>query len=425
MAKIPDRKNTATRRMVLGAALAAAVPAASGGRFRTGEAKSATATWMYAGNAARTGVFAGPGLDLSKEVIELWRIDEQRNGNFVDPCGVCDGIAYYRPIPGGVSPEVKPLVAVDATTGTELWRKDPPVSEPRTSFWGGPAIADGLLVMPTLSGLLVGMDAKTGEERWLFDLQGQTSNCHPALVDGVIYASDNAAVNAIAIGNEGEWLWKTSLGDGVSAVVSGTVSVDGDYVVVSSIGSAPESEQEEEATTIHVLDKSNGSELYRYQFQDVGRADRFAIQDGMLYSQDTLNGGAGRRSYFFSMTIDGDRRWTSRKPPQSASYPAVSGDFVCLAHDTTAFCLDAATGEMLWQTPLSHDVYPAVVLIDDVMYVGGASSTSSIFALDPTNGRLLKTIDVPFEGAQIAGNTDGGILIVRSGMNLIALANLE
>src|SRR6478735_10253356 len=135
------RTGVRTRRRAL--ALAAALAASA--RIRPACAESAPGSWAYAGNAARTRVYPGPGLDLGQDVAELWRIDGLQTGVQVNPCGVCDGLAYYFPIPGGVSNDLTPVVAVDAQTGTEIWRHDPPATTPQTFFRGELAIADGLV----------------------------------------------------------------------------------------------------------------------------------------------------------------------------------------------------------------------------------------------------------------------------------------
>ncbi|MCA9858336.1 MAG: PQQ-binding-like beta-propeller repeat protein [Thermomicrobiales bacterium] len=421
MAKRATQAAMMTRRSALGLALTAALPLAAGIRQPLAAAEPVPNTWMYAGNAARTGVFPGPGPDLDKEVIELWRIDKRQIGMFVEPCGVCDGIAYYLPVPDGISAEVRPLIAVDAHTGAELWRHDPPVTDPVTSFWGQPAIANGLLIMPTRTGLLVGLDARSGEERWIFDVQGQTLDCRLAIADGVAYISDSASVNAVEVGNTAEWLWKSPLGDGTTSLVSGMVSVDDGYVVVSSVSPAPGSESEEKSTNIHVLDAVDGSELYRYQFRPVGESYQFAVENGALYSQ--ADAMPLDRSYFFSMSIDGTERWTSRKAPGDPSYPAVRGDLVYVAGGDRVFGFDAETGETVWNSQLPQLVNSAVVLIDDVIYAGAAPPTPMIYTLNATDGALLKSIPTPFDGgARVIGAT-GGILIARSGVNLVALAN--
>ncbi|MCO5220368.1 MAG: PQQ-binding-like beta-propeller repeat protein [Thermomicrobiales bacterium] len=411
MAKRATQAAMMTRRSALGLALTAALPLAAGIRQPLAAAEPVPNTWMYAGNAARTGVFPGPGPDLDKEVIELWRIDKRQIGMFVEPCGVCDGIAYYLPVPDGISAEVRPLIAVDAHTGAELWRHDPPVTDPVTSFWGQPAIANGLLIMPTRTGLLVGLDARSGEERWIFDVQGQTLDCRLAIADGVAYISDSASVNAVEVGNTAEWLWKSPLGDGTTSLVSGMVSVDDGYVVVSSVSPAPGSESEEKSTNIHVLDAVDGSELYRYQFRPVGESYRFAVSESnALYSQ--ADAMPLDRSYFFDVHRQ-VRAMDITKGTRAIRHTRRSVRSR-LCRRRPVFVL-METGETVWNSQLPQLVNSAVVLIDDVIYAGAAPANPDDLYAQRDRWRSPEIDPTPFDGgARVIGAT-GGILIMNPG----------
>lgn len=405
-----------TRRQALGLALA--LPLIAGDRSPVAAAEPASNTWTYAGNPARTGVFPGPGPDLSGEVVERWRIDGLQTGYIIQPCGVYDGIIYYRPAPDGITDSVTPLIAVDAATGAELWRRDPPVTEPPTFFYGEPAIADGLLVMPTFTGLLMGIDARTGEERWVFDVQGISSEFRPAIVDGVVYLSDPASVNAIKLGDTPEWLWKMPLGDGTTTVVSGTVSVDGDAVIAASIGPSPYANMgDQKVTDIHVLNAADGAESYRYQSQVGGETYQLAVQDGNVYGRaDKTNMG---RSHFFSMTLNGTERWSFRTSETGAA-PVLTDTAGFFVAGTSVYAFDPATGETLWTSELAQLLNANLVLIDDVIYAGALQPGQTVYAVSATDGTLLSSIAVPFEGARAIGITNG-TLFVSAWKSLVAL----
>jgi outer membrane protein assembly factor BamB len=418
-----------SRRTALGGALAAAaamaLPLTAGGPMRHAAAKPAAASWMHAGNAARTGAFPGSGLDLEKELTELWRINASQAGNLIISYGVCDGIVYYREIPGGPgSSVVYPIIAVEAKSGNELWRYDPPVTDPPTFFAGQPAIVDGLLVVMTYSGLLAGIDAKTGKERWVFDLGGTTTYAaRPAIVDGVVYVSDNTSVNAVKLGDTPEWVWKAALTDGTTTVVSPTVSVDGDYVVVSATSPDPGSEIDQNVTDIHVLKVADGDEAYRFRYQDVGTSVQFAVQNEVLYSRN--DNDSLQRSYFFAMSIGGTGIWNSRTTTDVLAYPVVDDKLVYGTAGEGVWAYDAATGQPVWKSPSLEHLDSELVLIDGVIYVGVTepAQLGLIYALSAKDGSLLKSIPVPFNGTEVAGITNG-VLIARTQANLVAFHTL-
>ncbi len=403
-------------------ALALAMAIAAGGQIRSAAtAQSSPGVWTDAGNPARTWVFPGPGLDLTQEVTERWRIDDR----FVQPCGVCDGIAYYTPIPYDPGDPFGQLVAVDALTGNELWQHEPPVTNPESSFWGDVAIADGLLVV-SAGTLLVGLDAKTGEERWVFDLQGRSNWPSPAIVDGVLYISDTTSVNAITLGNTPEWLWKTSLGNGETSVVSDTVSVDGDYVIVTSRRPADGADSELEAIDLHVLNRADGNVLYQQQLQAGGGAHRVAVQNGMLFGLASME--AREKDFFFALSIDGTEQWRLELPDREVTVfasPAVTGELVICSAGDRLLGLNAATGEVEWSSPrlepLSHPV-----VIDDVVYIGADAleSTETIYAISAKDGSLLTSIPTGSSRSHVVGVTNG-VLITSLGTRglMTAFAN--
>lgn len=76
----------------------------------------------------------------------------------------------------------------------------------------------------------------------------------------------------------------------------------------------------------------------------------------------------------------------------------------------------------MWNSPQPQSLNWEIVWIDGVIYIGAAPPTRMIYALSAADGTLLRSIEVPFDGAQVIGVTDG-VLIARSGVNLVALSN--
>jgi outer membrane protein assembly factor BamB len=76
-------------------------------------------------------------------------------------------------------------VAVDATTGGEVWRHQ---------IAGGvataPVVAAGTVYVGAYDHRVFGLDAATGEERWQVAVAGSIVT-EPAVVDGVVYVGDD------------------------------------------------------------------------------------------------------------------------------------------------------------------------------------------------------------------------------------------
>lgn len=140
------------------------------------------------------------------EVKELW---SERIGKGAGDSGVrlrpafADGVIYLASTNGK-------LEALDANTGKELWSKSTRVKgwfglgnkkRPDALYAGGPAAADGLLVVGTLDGHVYGLNAKDGTQRWQTELNSEVIG-QPAISgnlvvvrteDGRLYGLDSAS----------------------------------------------------------------------------------------------------------------------------------------------------------------------------------------------------------------------------------------
>jgi quinohemoprotein ethanol dehydrogenase len=152
------------------------------------------------------------------ELRLLWSIDTgMRRGQEATPI-VVDGVMY-------VTTSWSLVIALDAKTGTEIWRYDPKV--PRE--WGpraccdvvnrGVAVYRGRVYVGTLDGRLVALDAATGKvafEKLTIDPQKSYTITHaPRIADGKVIIGNGGAeygvrgyVSAYDAGS-GELVWRT------------------------------------------------------------------------------------------------------------------------------------------------------------------------------------------------------------------------
>lgn len=108
---------------------------------------------------------------------------------------LAEGVAYA----GFRGEEDEYLVAVDASDGTERWRST--ASPEATPQFAPPAVADGVVYIPTEDGGLAGIDAADGHVRWRFDNDTETESFGPwsptALVGETLYAVGDGHVYAL------------------------------------------------------------------------------------------------------------------------------------------------------------------------------------------------------------------------------------
>jgi outer membrane protein assembly factor BamB len=120
-----------------------------------------------------------------------WRYTPENLSRDGGAVAVADNVAY-----AGFRGEPNRLVAIDATTGTELWRsKAAPEATPQ---FAPPAVADGVVYLPLEDGGLAGIDAADGHIQWRFTPGNQVRPWSPvALAGETLYALGNGHLYAL------------------------------------------------------------------------------------------------------------------------------------------------------------------------------------------------------------------------------------
>jgi outer membrane protein assembly factor BamB/predicted phosphodiesterase len=137
------------------------------------------------------------------------------------------------------------VFALDAATGLRRWslRLDPAGFEWGNATVGAPAVAHGVLVVPTLYRDLVALDATTGFELWRHagtpspvrptHYRGAREagfEASPVITGDIVWAADTAGQLTALDLHDGTPLWRTGLG----TPVLGGLAVSGDWLVVAS-----------------------------------------------------------------------------------------------------------------------------------------------------------------------------------------------
>ncbi len=136
------------------------------------------------------------GLTLGIEptrVFRYWAGDDIDASLVIDEEGmIYAGIEYERG--NARSQEVGQIIKLDPSDPEEplVWGVQ---ERPRldSGVWATPGLYEDLLVVPTDTGAVLGLDRDTGEERWRLELFGPTW-ASPVIVDGVLIQGDCAGI---------------------------------------------------------------------------------------------------------------------------------------------------------------------------------------------------------------------------------------
>ena len=297
---------------------------------------------MFHGNAARTGVYAGPGPVRPPSV--RWAFTAA--GPIVTSPVVADGVVYVGSLSGH-------LYAIDTRSGREKWNFKS--SQPIAS---SVAVSKGTVYFVSSAGSLVALDAVDGKPKWVLAVENErrfeARNLHgyapaaqtipdawdvytssPAVVDATVYfGSGDGNVYAVDAAS-GVLQWKFSTGDVVHAspaVVDGTVFV-GSF-------------------------------------------------DGNLYAIDAAT---GRQRWVFK---GGQDPAIHNQVGFQSSPAVVDGTVYVGCRDAHVYAIDAATGRKKWDYPTSKSWVNATPAVRDGLVYAATSDSSRFFALDARTGRL-------------------------------------
>ncbi len=288
------------------------------------------------------------------------------------------------------------LRAMDAASGSEVWRKDltPEDQDSDKGFGGGVAFADGKVFVSTGFGFVAALDANSGQEVWR--RQGAVPyRMAPVVADGKVYVATQEnqllAINAA----DGKVAWDhRGIAESAGILRSNSVAVEGDVVVV------PYSSGE-----LFALRADNGRVLW---------SDTLS-RGGQLTPLASLSDIAARpvidRGYIFAISHSGrlvaiegrtgERVWTV--DVGGTQRPWVAGDFVyVVTDDAKVLCVTRKDGKIRWKRQLQAFeneerkrgpvTWSGPVLASDRLIL--LSSQGEAVALSPFDGKTTAEINI-------------------------------
>jgi outer membrane protein assembly factor BamB len=315
----------------------------------------------FHGNVARTGVYDSAGPTQFGGVKWMFKT----GGPIVASPAIADGVVYIPSMDTY-------LYAIDQDTGKERWKY-----KSRMPIASSPAVAGGLLYFVSSTGALGAIDIKTGQIKWVlpteYERKFEAKNLHgyPSAAQTIpdawdIYTSSPAVANGKVFFGSGD--------GNIYAAEAQTGVLQWKFATKDVVHSSP---------------------------AIVGNTVFVGSWDSYLYALDTET---GREKWSFKTGEDP----TIHNQVGFQSSPAVVDGTVYIGcRDAHVYAVDAATGHKKWDYPTSKSWVIGTPAVDDGVVYVGTSDSARFMALDAKNGRLRFNFDAKaymFSSAALAGD---------------------
>lgn len=367
------------------------------------------AAWTHRGGEADHGA-VNPALGAALQPLFLVPIGEgnSRQARITADPVVADGRIFAM--------DARSIVTAVSPAGAVLWQADlTPRSDVRDDASGGGLATDGATVyVATGYGRLHALDAATGAERWVQDLNAPAVSA-PTVSGGLVYIVGRDSRAWALEADSGRIRWQAAGTPAVSTFSGGAgVAVGGGMAVV------PFPSGEVTASFAEGGLRRWGQVIAGSRPGQAGGISATDIAgDPVIDGATVYVANAGGRIAAIDLDT-GDRIWTATEGASGAFQ--VAGGSVFLVNDINELVrLSAADGLVIWRVPLpgyvsdrenrraERFVHYGPVIAGGRLIV--ASSDGVIRAFDPANGAALSETALP-GGAASAPAVAGGALYV-------------
>jgi outer membrane protein assembly factor BamB len=230
---------------------------------------------------------------------------------------------------------------------------------------------------------VIRLDRQTGNQKWAFakfDLRQMISS--PCLADGKLYFGegfhDDTNCNVYCIdADSGKQIWRFKTEGQTES--SPTVAHGKVYIGAGNVG-------------VYCLDAKDGAVIWKYP------ADDASVRTRVAYNRRLLRFGGG-------MVVVGNRLYCGSGVDRNKKGPDEDKG------ETASFCLDAATGKLIWKTAAPYPVWSTPVIKDGMVYVtSGNGDVFSDAPLPEKKGGALQCLDAETGKEQWSIKLDNGVI---------------
>jgi outer membrane protein assembly factor BamB len=334
------------------------------------------------------------------------------------------------------------VVAIDLESGEVRWER-----RLGDSVRSAPAVADGIVVVGTVDGVLHGLDAASGADRWQYDLGSGTDRLQtvffaaPTIADGVVYAGLQTRFAAVDLAT-GRPRWQLvpcpepdGHGDFASVAVGGGLAVGVFHrelggLIAADVATGKEIWRNQEpaifavnaspvidgdrifvadgATIVDAIDRATGEILWERQLDERGFWWGFASSGTPAYGDGILVVPTLYGVVYGLDAATGDLRWRVTSAPGPlhpthyrgagiaafAGAPIITGGVVWIGGaDGILYAIDLALGNVLWKRDLGTPILAGAAAAGDQLIV--ATWDGTVRALGPANAGPARLRSAP------------------------------
>ncbi|MEQ9350841.1 MAG: PQQ-binding-like beta-propeller repeat protein, partial [Alphaproteobacteria bacterium] len=307
--------------------------------------------------------------------------------NLVSPPTVAQGLAFAMDADGRVS-------AVDLESGQQRWRRDLAPDHEREGLWGGGiAWQDGRLYVATGFAQVIALDAVTGSELWRRRLSGPMRSGPTVVGNRLFVLTIDNRLTALAT-DDGSELWTHAAIEETAAILGGASPAVASGVVVAAFSSGE----------IFALREENGRPLWSDTLAALRRIDAVSsladIRGAPVIAGDQVIAASHSGRMVAIDLPTGRRIW--ELPAGGINMPWVAGDYVfTVTSDGQVLAIQRQTGQVRWTTALARFTdadedqriaWYGPVLAGDRLILAGSHGVA--LALSPYTGALLGSLDL-------------------------------
>lgn len=309
------------------------------------------------------------------------------------------------------------LVTATSTSGETVWKRDakPSRDDAGAATGGGLSYKDGRLYVSLGYGAVVALEATTGTEIWRQRLEG-TGSGRPTAFGDLVYVTSGDDTGWALGAEDGRIEWQLNASPDINNVLGAPAPAVADDLAIFAFGSGE----------VQAVFRRGG--LRRWDASALGQ--RFARALGAVGDVTGAPVIAGNRVFIGNQSGrivalnfgSGAREWTAREGAVGPVVPAGDSIFV-ISELGEILRLDASDGTRIWGTQMPNFVkdrpkrraevvaHHGPVLAGGVVYV--ASNDGLLRGFDPVGGALVTSVEIP-GGATSAPVVAGGVLYVVS-----------